>query len=205
MDTHSPTDTKIEASVADADAILGGHLRHLRQGRKMSLQDVAARTGLSIGFISQIERGLSSPTIKTLRQIADALEIPLASLFQEVGGPQPGTPAWVVRADARHYMGPWRPGISDQLLSPASETDVEMMLFRLEPFAASGTGPYTHQGEEVGIVMEGQLELTVDGECALLSAGDSFGFRSTRPHWFRNPTDSPTVVLWVNVGNNRYL
>jgi quercetin dioxygenase-like cupin family protein len=68
---------------------------------------------------------------------------------------------------------------------------------RFPPGSASGTQPYTHRGEEGGLVLEGMLELWIENEKFLLNAGDSFSFPSTKPHRYRNPSKRETVVLWV--------
>ena len=135
------------------DLEVGRRIRDLRRARELSLETVAARTNLSIGFISQIERGLSSPSLRVLATLADVLGVGIAALF----GARP---------------------------SGESSTGDEL---------------YAHDGEEAGLVLEGEMTLTVDAETWSLKTGDSFRFASRRPHRFSNPADdAKAVVLWVN-------
>jgi quercetin dioxygenase-like cupin family protein len=90
-------------------------------------------------------------------------------------------------------------GVLKQVLSPADEQTLFLYMVTLEPHGQAGTAPYSHAGEEAGLVLQGRLVLSVDGADHLLNEGDSFRFRSTVPHHFANPTAAVTRVLWVNV------
>ena len=94
----------------------------------------------------------------------------------------------------------WRTGISKQLLSPAgTESRLNLFLVHMEPGGNTGDELYAHDGEEAGLVLEGEMILTVDAETWTLKQGDSFRFASRRPHRFSNPAeDAKAVVLWVN-------
>ncbi|MCA6125667.1 cupin domain-containing protein [Bradyrhizobium sp. WSM 1704] len=181
------------------DLAVGRRIRDLRRGRQMSLETVAARTDLSIGFISQIERGLSSPSLRVLATLADVLGVGIAALF----GASPhddGASGVVTREVQRAELKLWRTGISKQLLSPAgSESRLNLFLVHLDPGGNTGDEFYTHDGEEAGLVLSGEMTLTVDTETWTLKQGDSFRFASRRPHRFSNPArDAKAVVLWVN-------
>ncbi|WP_315837566.1 cupin domain-containing protein [Bradyrhizobium prioriisuperbiae] len=182
------------------DEAVGQRIRDLRRARNLSLEAVAARTDLSIGFLSQIERGLSSPSLRVLATLADVLGVGIAALFggNESGGDTPD--AVVTREPQRAELNLWRTGISKQLLSPAgADGRLNLFLVRLEPGGSTGDELYTHDGEEAGLVLEGEMTLTVDAETWTLRDGDSFRFASRRPHRFSNPSgDTKTVVLWVN-------
>jgi transcriptional regulator with XRE-family HTH domain len=166
----------------------------------MSLETVAARTGLSIGFISQVERGLSSPSLRVLAVLADVLGVGIAGLFGAQENATPAPDAVVTRQRQRAKLNLWRTGISKQLLSPAgSEGRLNLFLVHMEPGGNTGDELYTHDGEEAGLVIEGEMKLTVDAENWALKQGDSFRFSSRRPHRFSNPShNSKAVVLWVN-------
>ncbi|MGE7417706.1 cupin domain-containing protein [Methylobacterium tarhaniae] len=179
-----------------ADLAVGQRLRTLRQERGLSLKAVAASTGLSIGYLSQVERGLSSPSLRVLTQVADLLGVGLGALF----GGNAGTPddGIVTRAGERAALTLWRAGISKQLLTQGDGA-LSLFLMQLAPGAGTGDEPLIHDGEEAGLVMEGALVLTVEGTTAELGPGDSFRFASRRPHRYRNPSpDRIAVVLWVN-------
>ncbi|MCS3523719.1 transcriptional regulator with XRE-family HTH domain [Bradyrhizobium elkanii] len=181
------------------DLAVGRRIRDLRRSKEMSLEVVAARTDLSIGFISQIERGLSSPSLRVLATLADVPGVGIAALF----GATPkddGAGGVVTREVQRAELKLWRTGISKQLLSPAgSESRLNLFLVHLEPGGNTGDEFYTHDGEEAGLVLQGEMTLTVDTETWTLKQGDSFRFASRRPHRFSNPArDAKAMVLWVN-------
>ncbi|MGQ0682054.1 cupin domain-containing protein [Bradyrhizobium sp.] len=182
------------------DIAVGQRIRELRHDRKLSLETIAARTRLSVGFLSQIERGLSSPSLRVLATLADVLGVGIAGLFGAKAGDGAAAGGVVTRAPERAELKLWRTGISKQLLSPAG-TDGRLNLFmvQLEPGGSTGDELYTHDGEEAGLVLEGEMRLTVDTETWTLKTGDSFRFASRRPHRFSNPArDARAVVLWVN-------
>ena len=181
------------------DLAVGRRIRDLRHGRKLSLETVAAKTKLSVGFLSQIERGLSSPSLRVLATLADVLGVGIAGLFG--ARPSDGSSEGVVtRAPQRAELKLWRSGISKQLLSPGgSDGRLNLFLVHMEPGGSTGDELYTHDGEEAGLVLEGEMRLTVDAETWTLKTGDSFRFTSRRPHRFSNPADDArAVVLWVN-------
>jgi transcriptional regulator with XRE-family HTH domain len=182
------------------DVAVGQRIRDLRRSRKLSLEVVAGSTDLSIGYLSQIERGLSSPSLRVLATIADVLGVGIAGLFgtkETAGG---ASDAIVTREPQRAELNLWRTGISKQLLSPSgSEGRLNLFLVHMEPGGSTGDELYTHDGEEAGLVLEGEMKLTVDAESWTLKTGDSFRFASRRPHRFSNPSDkAKAVVLWVN-------
>jgi transcriptional regulator with XRE-family HTH domain len=182
------------------DVAVGQRIRDIRRNRKLSLEAIATRTDLSIGFLSQIERGLSSPSLRVLATIADVLGVGIAGLFGANETAAPGSDAIVTREQQRAELNLWRTGISKQLLSPSgSDGRLNLFLVHLEPDGSTGDELYTHDGEEAGLVLEGEMKLTVDAETWTLKTGDSFRFASRRPHRFSNPSDkAKAVVLWVN-------
>ena len=193
--------SKLAAKAEPAmDVAVGQRIRDLRRTRAMSLEAVAARTDLSIGFLSQIERGLSSPSLRVLATLADVLGVGIAGLFGAKDNDAAAPDAIVTRERQRAELNLWRTGISKQLLSPAgSEGRLNLFLVHMEPGGSTGDELYTHDGEEAGLVIEGEMKLTVDAESWTLKHGDSFRFASRRPHRFSNPSgDSKAVVLWVN-------
>nr|WP_246775391.1 cupin domain-containing protein [Methylobacterium aquaticum] len=179
-----------------ADLAVGRRLRALRQERGLSLKAVAALTGLSIGYLSQVERGLSSPSLRALTQVADLFGVGLGALF---GAPEGAAADGIVtRAGERAALTLWRAGITKQLLTQG-DAALSLFLMQLAPGAGTGDAPLVHDGEEAGLVMEGGLVLTVEDTTAELGPGDSFRFASRRPHRYRNPSaDRIAVVLWVN-------
>ena len=182
------------------DLAVGRRIRDLRREHKLSLETIAAKTDLSIGFLSQIERGLSSPSLRVLATLADVLGVGIAALFGSKPSDDPASGGVVTRQLQRAELKLWRTGISKQLLSPAgTENRLNLFLVHLEPGGNTGDELYTHDGEEAGLVLEGEMTLTVDAETWSLKTGDSFRFASRRTHRFSNPAENAkAVVLWVN-------
>lgn len=182
------------------DRAVGQRLRVLRRARGLSLETIASRTGLSIGFISQVERGLSSPSLKVLALLADTLQTGIGGLFEPAFNEPDPDPIVVFEKD-RPELQLWRAGITKQLLTPPGGTQ-GMSLFHmvLKPGASTGDELFSHDGEEAGVVLEGRLTLVVEARTLQLAEGDSFRFESRRPHRFSNPSArGRTIVLWVNV------
>ncbi|MGJ4997620.1 cupin domain-containing protein [Bradyrhizobium sp. HKCCYLS3077] len=196
----APSQTAATAVEPAMDVAVGGRIRDLRRERKLSLETVAAQTELSIGFLSQIERGLSSPSLRVLATLADVLGVGIAALFGTSPGGDAASDAVVTRGAQRPELKLWRTGVSKQLLSAAgADNKLNLFLVHLEPRGSTGDELYTHDGEEAGLVLEGEMILTVDAETWSLKTGDSFRFASRRPHRFSNPADDANaVVLWVN-------
>lgn len=178
-----------------AAAPIGGQIRELRRIKALTLQHVADRVGISIGYLSQIERDRSRLPIGVLKRIADVLGVHMHWFFQpNVEGPAEER-GIVVRADRRRSMAFTGLGISEELLSPNLAGPLEMLLSTIEPGADSGE--YCHGGAETGLVVAGTLDLWVGGRHFRLNEGDSFAFRSTEVHRCANPGVVPTKVVWV--------
>ncbi len=182
------------------DQLLGERIRHRRRSLGLSLTQIAEGTGTSIGLLSQIERGLSSPSVRVLSSLADMLNLSLSDFFVEEKAPPPRQEDQVVtRANSRKKLDFWRTGISKELVTPqGNHRGTDMFIVLIDPGGTTGAQLYSHEGEDAGFVLEGELELFVDGESYRLRPGDGFRFKSTSPHSFRNPGRVPTRVLWVN-------
>src|SRR5258708_615197 len=145
---------KASAKAAEpaVDLEVGRRLRELRRARKLSLETVVARTDLSIGFVSQIERGLSSPSLRVLATLADVLGVGIAALFGAKPGDDAASGGVVTREVQRAELKLWRTGISKQLLSPAGARNrLDLGLVHLEPGGSTGDELYTHDGDEAGL------------------------------------------------------
>ncbi|MCC7276274.1 MAG: helix-turn-helix domain-containing protein, partial [Alphaproteobacteria bacterium] len=148
-----------------ADLWLGTQLRSLRKAKGLSLAQVGAAAGLSIGMVSQIERGLASPSIRSLRKLADALEVSVAWFFHtDAGRPAVELDKVVRREDRRQLRLPTAGTTADlmvmELLTPDLSGDIQLMMMTLEPGFTSGAA-HSHRGEEAGLVLTGALRLWV--------------------------------------------
>jgi DNA-binding transcriptional MerR regulator/mannose-6-phosphate isomerase-like protein (cupin superfamily) len=170
---------------------IGPRLRRLRMQRSLSLGHVARAVGVSIGFLSAIEREQMSASIATLRRLARFYQINILSLFD----PSEANPGRV-KPDERKILDAG-PGVRMELLSWGN-TMMEPHLFRIAPSAGSGES-YAHEGEEFLYILRGSLEISLaDGERLCLKEGDSFYFESSNEHRWKNPGKKEALVLWVN-------
>lgn len=169
---------------------IGAHLRQLRGRRRLSLAEVAQAVGISVGFLSALERSQMSGSVGTLRKLARFYKTNILDFFD------------ASEANGRHVRPAERKvleageGVRMELLAWGN-TVMEPHLFRIAPDAGSGD-PYTHEGEEFIYVLRGDLEITLNGEEHRLKPGDSFYFESATPHRWKNPGRKETWVLWVN-------
>lgn len=181
-------------------ALLGERLRELRKSSGLSLKLVADKVGISIGSLSQIERGKSSPSVRVLASLAQTLQIPLGLLFEEMSAVKSPESKYIVRANARQRLSFWRTGIIKELLSPPDDLRrTEMFMIKLEAGGTTGAQAYTHDGLDAGYVLEGSVAISINGEEYVLEAGDSFKFKSILPHSFRNAGKSVAQVIWLNI------
>ena len=170
---------------------IGPRLRKLRLKHGYSLARVAEAAGVSVGFLSALERGQMSASVATLRRLARFYRMNILSLFD----PSEANPGRV-RPGERKILEAG-PGVRMELLAWGN-TLMEPHLFRIAPDAGSGEA-YAHEGEEFLYILRGALEITLDAtETHLLEEGDSFYFESSTQHRWKNPGKKETWVLWVN-------
>jgi transcriptional regulator with XRE-family HTH domain len=180
--------------VAAMSGTLGADLRALRKSRRLTLQDLADRLDRSVGWLSQVERDLSAPSINDLRHIAAALGVPLSLLFGQAPAPAEET-GRIVRKGARRPIGSDEAGLVEELLSPDLTDDFEMVHSTFEPHSRIGE-TVTRPTQEVGYVVSGRLDLVISGQRFTVNPGDSFRIRGEPFEWI-NPYDAPAVVIWV--------
>ncbi len=174
---------------------IGDEIRRLRRSRGLTLAELAQAIGRSVGFVSQIERGLSKPSLKDLYAISVGLGVKVGWFLHEGEPPPERERGVVVRAKARRRYE--ANGIATEALSPYLGEEVELMMSTLQPGASFEERVAAHKGREAGVILKGQLEMWIDGERFLLEEGDSYTFLTTTPHWSRNLGDVPVVLIWV--------
>jgi transcriptional regulator with XRE-family HTH domain len=182
---------KAEAKPASNE--VGDRLRVLRRRRQMTLEALAKRAGVSASFISQVECGRSGASLNSLQRIAHALDVSISDLFE----PHEGDRARVLRVADRPVLkfGELR----KYLLTPRPLEHLEVMIGIFEPGSATGDEPYSHgDSEELCFVVSGSVEVQIGSQLHEMRAGDSIDYRSSTPHFFRNPsTTEAAEVLWV--------
>jgi len=169
----------------------GQRLRQLRNRRGLSLAQVSKATGISVGFLSAVERGQMRSSVSTLRRIAKVYRTNILSLFQSEG-----TNTKLVRPGQRKILETTN-GVRMELLA-WGRTVMEPHLFRVKPGGRSGES-YMHEGEEFLYVLKGEFDIWLNGkERYRLRQGDSFYFESSTPHQWSNPGRKVAWLLWIN-------
>lgn len=180
---------------------LGQKVREARARLGLSQRQLAGRAGLSSGMLCLIERGEANPSVQSLIGLAGALDMPLASFFDELpdvtSGPEPTCRRMVLPAQMRPVLS-LEGGVTWSRLTPSAEPGLEFREVRYEPGACSSPKPLTHSGREWGLVLEGELTLELGPERFVLNSGDSVVFDSHIPH--RTLNTGPTLMrgVWVN-------
>jgi len=170
----------------------GARLRHAREANRMSLGEVAARSGVTKSFLSRVERDRTSPSVASLIGICDALGLSLAELFQV---PQ----TTLVRREDRPRIAdlPKAAEVVDTLITPAYERHVTVIETAAAAGASGGSTLYTLPSEcEVCFVVQGAIEVQIEDERFVLTAGDALTFGAAVPHSWKALSDGARV-LWI--------
>jgi transcriptional regulator with XRE-family HTH domain len=176
----------------------GQRLRQLRKERKLSLKDLSARANVSVGMLSHIERSRTTPSLRTLDRICIALGVEMANLFPaDVLPSSSDAKAHIVRAGSRARLDLSTTGLVKELLGPSSAKTLEFFLLTIEPGGGSGKEKLVRSGEKAGLVLSGQVRLSVGSDVFALGEGDSFLFDSGTPHQIVNDRDNEARVLWI--------
>ena len=178
-------------SVPDGGArAIGVRLRQLRIRRRLSLAQVTKAVGISVGFLSALERSHMSASVSTLRKLARFYKTNILDFFD------PAESNVRLVTPGKRKVLEAGPGVRMELLAWGN-TVMEPHLFRIAPQSGSGES-YTHEGEEFLYILRGELQISLEAEEFRLQPGDSFYFESATPHRWKNPGRGETWVLWVN-------
>jgi DNA-binding transcriptional MerR regulator len=179
------------AAAPENGSLPGQRFRRLRARRGLSLAQVSRATGVSIGFLSALERGQMRSSVATLQRIARFYRTNILSFFEAAAE----NPRLVRRAQRKILET--TPGVRMELLA-WGRTAMEPHIFKIK--AGSGSGEsYTHEGEEFLHVLRGQFEIWLGAqEHYVLKTGDSLYFESSTPHRWKNPGSGETSLLWIN-------
>jgi DNA-binding transcriptional MerR regulator/uncharacterized cupin superfamily protein len=178
------------AGPAEQQSSIGPQFRKLRLHRGESLATVANAVGVSIGFLSNLERSQSGASISIMRKLAQYYGLNILDLFNPIDGTGP-----LVRPGDRKTLE-GGPGVRMELLASGKIT-MEPHLFRVAAGAGSGES-YSHEGEEFLYMVRGRLDIELAGEEFQLREGDSFYFSSKTQHRWVNPGKTETIILWIN-------
>jgi transcriptional regulator with XRE-family HTH domain len=177
-------------------------IRKHRKAQSITLVQLAELCNISPSFLSQLERDQANPSVTTLYAIAEALGESIAAFFAEPAlnedsrEPSPiKAPAKVVRAEKRKTLIYPDTGIHIELLTPDLTGAIQMMWIVMPPGTDSGETPFVHEGEECGIILQGQIETWVGEERFILGPGDSIYHDSTIPHHNRVIGDTEVIMV----------
>lgn len=197
----SPSRTSAKQGAAASrsnDLQIGARVKHARLLAGIRMRDLAQKVGCTESMVSKIESGRVVPSLAMLQRLVEALERDMSSFF----GSDMNSPGIVLHAGQRPVLltDPLRegPGVSYERLVPFAAGNLLECNIHIIEATGSKHDPITHQGETVGYVIEGQLELTIDTTMYMLSIGDSFFFKNHLTNSYRNPGPGPARVLWVN-------
>jgi transcriptional regulator with XRE-family HTH domain len=180
-----------------AAARLGHQVRDLRKAKGMTIPELAARVGRSVGWISQVERGLSPLSVTSLQTLADALDVRIGWFFSASGAVPAADADVVVRKADRRRLDLGGAGIGETLLSPGLSGELQLIETVFAPGASTGEAPRERRSAEAGVVLSGRLEIHDGGRRYVLAAGDSFSLKAHGSHRCVNPGKRPATVLWV--------
>ena len=175
---------------------VGARVRSLRRERGLTIEQLAAATGLTKGFISQLERDRTAPSLASIARICDALGVRLGHIFEHE--PEP--------ALVRKHDRPPANGTSSthsHLLSLRDEPRFKAIESEVAPGAGAGDELSSLPGEvEFVYVLDGSLELRIGDETHRLETGDALTYPLSKPHTWRNASDTePLRVLWLSIPN----
>ena len=191
------TQPHFTAEIEQTVSALGAKVAKARAERGWSLQQLADRSGLSPAAIHKIEKSGMTPTITSLMKIAGALGKSVSYFIDES---EPLRPVTHIRAAERQLLYTSKKGLTLENISgrygPFFVAGAEA---HVEPHADSGPEPMVHPGEELVVLLEGEMRFNVDGEDYELREGDSIHFRTAHPHSWRNPTERPARAIWLAI------
>ncbi len=176
------------------DTGIGQDIRALRLSRKMTLESLAKAVGKSVGWVSQVERGLSVPTVDDLHSFARILNAPTSIFFGIADGPE-NERGLVVRASARRQIGERDSGLLEALVSPDLTDDFEVIHSTFLP-GASLKNSRRRATSEVVYLVSGKLDIWIEDRNFTIAAGDSFRIKGSQYRW-ANPYDEPAFAIWV--------
>ena len=179
-------------STATIEVDLGARIRARRLARHETLRELAAKAAVTESFLSQVERGVASPSIASVQRIARALDTSIAELF--AADDSAGT---VVRVGDRRKIVYQGLGAVDEFLTRGTEGRLQVIFSTIQPGGGTGDEAYTHDSdEEVVVVLEGSLDLWVGPEHYRLETGDAVTHSSRVAHRNTNPGPGVARVLF---------
>ncbi len=169
---------------------LGNRIRKLRISKGMNLTAFAKKIDKTPSYLSQVERGMASPSIMALREIAEALNVPMFYFLID-----DKKQSVIVRKNERKVLEFPKSHLTYELLSPDVSQRIQMIRTRIEVGASSCSKPLSHEGEECTLVIEGKMEIKIGDEIFLLGEGDSIYYLASIPHKITSTGKKALVII----------
>jgi transcriptional regulator with XRE-family HTH domain len=182
---------------------LGERIRERRREQSVTLDELSRRSGVSKSLLSQVERSISVPTVRTLERILSALDTTVSALYLELENSSRAYPSGqkvaVVRKSQRKrvLLGPERGRARYELLTPDYQRKIEFVYIHL-PVGGKYGKFISHEGEECGILLEGRLKVHLEDRVIILEEGDSIYYDSAIPHRLENIGEVEVRAFWAN-------
>ena len=169
---------------------LGNKIRKLRISKGMNLTAFTKKIGKTPSYLSQVERGIASPSIMALREISKALNVPMFYFLVD-----DKKQSVIVRKNERRVLQFPKSHLTYELLSPDVSQRIQMIKTRIKIGASSCSKPLSHEGEECTLVMEGKMEIKIGDEFFLLEEGDSIYYLASIPHKITSTGDKDLIII----------
>lgn len=189
---------KVHQVHAFVDFWLGQQLRALRKEKGISLQDLARASAISVGTLSQVERGLTSASIKTLSRLSSSLGVSINRLLANVEPQEHEFHGWIARANQHRTLEMKDRNIIKEVITPAACSLLDLYRVRMKPGGTTGTDLFVTEAQEIaGTVIEGVMELWIGTDSVVLRTGDSFYYPGRAPRRWGNPGSTENYVVWA--------
>lgn len=188
-------EVRVLEETVDVLSTIGRRIRELRMSKKLTLQVLGQRTGLSTSMLSLLERGKTGPSITTLVSIAAALEAQMSELLEANAN---ASEEIVVRAAKQRVYEPIE-GIIHRILKIDRRRGVEIAINEYEPGALDTSGFERREGHEYGAVLVGKLDVMIDGKTHTLEPFDLIFCEAKKPYRIANVSNAPASALWINL------
>jgi len=179
--------------IPEAEIRVGDRLRGIRLHSGLSIRALAEMSGLNVNTLSLIENGRTSPSVSTLQQLAQSLQVPITTFFETAQGKK----TVVFQKNGIRPRAAFTHGMMEDLGVGMPRYGAEPLIVALNSYAVSGKRTIVHTGREFVYCLEGHIAYTVDTETYLLEAGDSLLFEAYLPHQWKNMDATPSKVLLV--------
>lgn len=175
---------------------IGDTLKKIRNDKKLSIRDLAKKAKISPTSLSNIERNINSPSLDSLSTICDALGIHMVDLLMY----NEESDSIITRvSDRRELSTSGESKISYEFISP-SKKEFKMLKITMDPHCDYGYTVQNFPSDEIGLVVQGQLEITIEGKTIILNTGDSIYLKANSQYKYRNLSDSQCISLWAIQG-----